>query len=147
VRYEHWAADVEAKLVETERRGAAEDARVGGVIACPRVGVKRRVTEVLDGVAMEALRAALGDKADLAAGRAAVLGVVIGSEDLDFLSLIDLLRPEQPPRGAFAAPPPPSPCPHFFAGSRAFEKNPAVAYAVRIKGTDRASDYSWLQQS
>ncbi len=35
---------------------------------------------------MELAAAALGDEADLTAGRASVLGVVVGSEDLDFLN-------------------------------------------------------------
>src|SRR2546425_10304269 len=64
--HQHRAAQVEAPLIETERVRAVRQLWNAASIALPTVRVERRVAVVLEGVSMEALRAALGDEPDLA---------------------------------------------------------------------------------
>jgi len=54
-------------------------------IALPRVCIEGCIPDVFVGSAVELLRAALGDDANLSAGGPAVFSGVVGSEDLDFL--------------------------------------------------------------
>ena len=75
-------AEVVPKLVVLELRRV----RGQGVgVARPGVGVEGGVAVIFVQGAVELLRAALGDHADLGAGRAAVFSGVIRSKDLDFL--------------------------------------------------------------
>ena len=55
------------------------------LIARPGVGVHRRVAEVLVRRGVKVLGARLGDDAHLAAGRAAVLSLIVGGENLHLL--------------------------------------------------------------
>src|SRR6267378_3852011 len=77
------AADVVSELVVVNRSCDAGGPR--DRIALPRVCIQGCIPDVFIGGAVELLRAALGDDANLAAGGPAVFSGVVGGEDLDFL--------------------------------------------------------------
>src|ERR1700740_878263 len=54
-------------------------------IPLPRIRIENGIANIVVGRAVEVLRPALRGDADLSAGRAAILGCVIGGKDLDFL--------------------------------------------------------------
>src|SRR5882762_6657851 len=77
------AADVVSELVVMNRSCNTAGSR--DRIALPRVCIKGCIPDVFIGGAVELLRAALGDDANLATGGPAVFSGVVGGEDLDFL--------------------------------------------------------------
>src|SRR5260370_29651705 len=85
-------ADVVSKLVVVN--GSGDLCGGGHGIALPGVGVEDGIARVLVGGAMKVLPARFGDDANLSAGGPAVLGGVIGGQDLNFLSGIHVCGAE-----------------------------------------------------
>src|SRR5882672_9180485 len=92
------SADIPSVLIEAEGSGGEILRREWAMIACPVIGIQRRVSKILHQIAVEPQRAALRNKADLAPRRPPILGVVIGRENLDLLNAVDVLRAKHGPR-------------------------------------------------
>src|SRR4051812_35517232 len=84
------AADVIPKLVETEWCGLTIKCRIRIVIARPLISIESRVTEVLISSTVKIAGTALCGDTDLATRSAAILSVVVGSQDLYFLRRVSV---------------------------------------------------------
>src|SRR5260370_5989295 len=92
------SADIPPVLIEAEGSRGEILRRERAMIACPVIGIQRRVSKILHQIAVELQRAAFGNKTNLPTRRSPVLGVVIGREDLYLLNAVDVLRAEHGPR-------------------------------------------------
>jgi hypothetical protein len=81
----------EPEIMVAEGGGGPGGRGVRAVVARPGVGIEGGVPEVLADAPVEGPRPALGDEADLAGGGAAVLGRVVGGEDLHLLHGVHVL--------------------------------------------------------
>ncbi len=85
------SVDIPPKLVVAERGCLPADVSTADrSIALPLVGIERGITEIFVGCAVEIASTALGDNANLARRGAAILGAVIGRENLHFLDSIHI---------------------------------------------------------
>jgi len=77
------ATDVVAELIVVDRSGDAGGE--GNSVARPGVGVERGIAEIFVNRAVKLAAAGFRGDANLRAGAAAILGSVVGGENLDFL--------------------------------------------------------------
>jgi hypothetical protein len=83
-------SDGEAGLIETVGGGPAALVDVGATVAGPGVGIEGGVAEEVECVAVEVAGAAAADETHLATVHPAVLGGIVGGEDLHFLNAVDV---------------------------------------------------------
>src|SRR5262249_40222480 len=94
LRDKNGAADIPTVLIKAERRWTKILRGERAMIARPVVRVERRIAKILDQIAMEIQRAAFRYETDLAARGSAILGSIVGRQDLHLLNRVDVERSE-----------------------------------------------------
>jgi len=143
---QHRSAEVKSPLIEAVRIGAVRQSRIAAAIPLPLVRVERGVAVVLEAVAVELLRAALGDEPNLTRRGAAVLRPVICGEDLHLFDRVDVLRAEHRSRGARPRRDGAVNRHEVFVGARAVDAEAAVRHTVGIERADGAAAHARLQR-
>src|SRR5262249_34604420 len=140
------AAYVKSELVEPEWGRAAGLVHIRTQVARPAIGVQRRIPEILDQVAVEILRAALGHKPNLPRRGAPVLGVIVRSQNLHFLNTIYVLRAQH---GSGGAGPRGDRSVHhhdILVRAAAVDTEAAIGDAVGVERADTAAPHTGLEQ-